>query len=126
MKELVERLRRQATARMEAAERIEAAMELPRANKVRTLPRVEARTEHSEPWRTGAPLTSEHPFPAALAQAKITVPEWAKAHRVSEEKVRSWYRPNQTRRIPRKFARDIQKEFGLAADDTIWPKGVKG
>jgi hypothetical protein len=127
MKGQIERLRREAASRLEAAEVIEAAMELPQDNKVRTLPRVELRTERPQlPWRPGAPLTSEHPFPAALERAKVTVAEWAKRHAVSEEKVRSWYRKTDPRRIPRKFAREIQKEFGLPTDDSIWPKGIKG
>jgi hypothetical protein len=121
-------LRKDAEAFKKAARLLKqrAATGLPLSSTVRTLTRMELHTVPEDPWRPGAPLTSGHPFPAALEKAKMTVGEWAKRHSVSEEKVRSWYRVNQLRRIPRKFARDIEKEFGLPADATIWPKGIKG
>lgn len=134
MQEKADALKRQAHAHREAAKLLEAARQLPRPTSLRTLHEVDARADHAlrasdgedKSWRTGAPLLSEHPFPAALAEREMTVPEWAKVHGVSEGKARSWYRAQQPRRIPRKFALIIQRELGLPADETTWPNGIKG
>jgi hypothetical protein len=134
LREQIAELQRQAAAHSEAAKILEAAKPLPRRNPLRTLQPVDGRAEHGvrfadaddSSWRTGAPLLSDHPFPAALAERKMTVPEWAKAHGLSEGKARSWYRAQQPRRIPRKYALIIQRELGLPADETTWPNGIKG
>lgn len=134
MQEQIDELERQAAAHREAARVLQAAKPLPRPNPLRTLHPMDGRAEHSvrasdgddKSWRTGAPLLSEHPFPAALAERKMTVPEWAKVHGLSEGKARSWYRAQQPRRIPRKYAMIIQRELGLPADESTWPNGIKG
>ncbi|HET7380238.1 MAG TPA: hypothetical protein VFJ24_09380 [Gaiellales bacterium] len=85
-----------------------------------------ARTEQSGKG-SGRPIQSDHPFPRALARSGITIAEWARRHHVSPEVVRSWYaaQPHQQRRIPRRMAEAIAAEFGLPADESTWPQGLK-
>ena len=123
----VEGLRREAAGWERAAKEVLAAKELPPEKNVRTLSRVEARTVRTdETRRPGAPLLSDHPFAIALENAGLTAAAWGKRHGLSEEKVRSWYRRVDPRRVPRKHAREVEREFGLPADETTWPNGIRG
>lgn len=122
----VEELRRKAAAWKVAAKTV-AAEELPQRENVRTLPGVEARTVRAdEARRPGAPLLSDHPFAIALENAGLTAAAWGKKHGVSEEKVRSWYRRVDPRRVPRKYAREIERELGLPVSGSSWPNGIRG
>jgi hypothetical protein len=120
-------LRREAAGWEDAAKTVLAAKELPSDRNVRTLPRVEARTVRTdETRRPGAPLLSDHPFAIALESVGLTAAAWGKKHGLSEEKVRSWYRRVDPRRVPRKYAAMVEREFGLPVDETTWPNGIRG
>lgn len=88
---------------------------------------MEIRTEYKPRRRAGPgrPSESDHPFPLALAEKDLTVADWAERNGYAETVVRAWYRTSQRRKIPLAAAKLIEKEFGLAADETTWPQGLK-
>lgn len=73
----------------------------------------------------GRPSESTHPFPLALARKGYSVADWAYNNQYPETVVRAWYRSTQRRKIPRAAAALIEKQFGLPADETTWPQGLK-
>lgn len=77
--------------------------------------------------RAGRRIASDHPFPAALSKRGIRIVDWAQEHGYTPEAVRSWYaaKPGQRRKIPATAAKKIERQFGLPADQTTWPQGVK-
>ena len=74
----------------------------------------------------GRKSRSEHPFPMALKERRppITVAQWADAHGLSRTTVMSWFLDGAAgRRIPRKYAREIAREFKVPM--TAWVNGIK-
>ena len=82
--------------------------------------------EYRQGRTVGRPLETEHPFPQALKAKNITVTEWAGAHKVGRSRVKSWFLDGDGGRpIPRKFADDIAREFGVPATARTWRNGIK-
>lgn len=74
----------------------------------------------------GRPVESDHPFSRALADAGVTMQGWARAHGLSRTRVRSWIidgTENGGRRIDRKYAEEIRREFKVPL--SAWSNGVK-
>lgn len=82
--------------------------------------------EDTKPRRRGRPTMSEHAFPRALEAAGTNVTEWAKKHKLEREMVKSWFAPGvHGRRIPRRWAEAIAREFSLPATDEVWTNGIR-
>lgn len=75
----------------------------------------------------GRKLSDKHPFPRTLKERGLKMAAWARAHEYDPDEVRSWYRgtKSQRNRIPRAAALVIESEFGLPADETTWPQGLR-
>ena len=74
----------------------------------------------------GRPLETDHPFPRALEAAGSSVAAWARSHRLKLPTVRSWYLSANKRRIPRRWARVIERELGVPATEEVWKNGIRG
>lgn len=74
----------------------------------------------------GRPITSTHPFARALKKAKANVSQWAKKHGETRSKVKSWILDGEGGRpIPRKYAEEIERDFGIPATTRTWKNGIK-
>jgi len=76
----------------------------------------------------GRPSESDHPFPVALSKQEppITLAQWAKAHKLSRSRVQSWILDGEAgRRIPRKYADEIKKDFKVPATTGVWKNGIR-
>jgi hypothetical protein len=76
--------------------------------------------------KPGRPSESNHPFPVALGKLKpaVTLRQWAETHDLSRSKVASWLLTGDGgRRIPRKYADEIKKDFGVPL--SAWPNGIR-
>jgi len=79
-------------------------------------------------------LADGHKFVRALYDKGLTVTEWAKVHKLSLASVSSWVSTSERgrRRIPIRWAKEIEKEFGkgqdkkplLPATTETWPNGI--
>jgi hypothetical protein len=77
---------------------------------------------------TGRPSESDHPFAKALREHKppLSVRQWAEAHKLSRSRVQSWILDGDAgRRIPRKYADEIEKDFGIPATARTWKNGIR-
>lgn len=82
--------------------------------------------EYRSGREVGRKLGNDHPFKRALKAADVTVTEWAKAHKVSRAKVKSWLLDgNGARAIPREYANKIERDFGVPATVKSWPHGIR-
>ena len=82
----------------------------------------------------GRPPT-DHPFVNALRARGETLTAWCDEHKIERAAVKGWYTPGKgARRIPMRWAKLIEKEFGLApgrkvpllpAIEAIWRNGIK-
>lgn len=67
---------------------------------------------------------SQHPFPRALYRQGTTVTQWAKAHGLDRNIVKSWFAKGPAARpIPRDTAKEIERSYGVPP--SAWPRGVK-
>lgn len=68
---------------------------------------------------------TKHPFTAALRKRGMTLTEWAATNGVGRGAVKSWFLPGVGgRRIPRKWADAIEREFRVPATRRTWPHGI--
>lgn len=69
---------------------------------------------------------SKHPFPRALYRAGTTVSALAEAHGLDRNIVKSWFaKGTAARPIPRKFANEIERAYGIQPTSAAWPRGLK-
>ena len=71
-------------------------------------------------------LRQRHPFVVALYEKKMTMTDWAAKNDLPLASVASWVATARKgkRRIPARFAAQIQREFGLPATVETWPNGI--
>jgi hypothetical protein len=69
---------------------------------------------------------SKHPFPQALYRSGSTVTDWAEAHGLDRNIVKSWFAKGAAcRPIPRKLAKEIERAYGIPATPDVWLRGLK-
>lgn len=145
MRELADRLERDAQAQLARAKQLRGAAETIEAlREMRPLTSPELSTKDSTMAQATTALSTEktralargrgrskalsegHVFPKALYDRGLTVTAWAKRNRLSLATVSSWMATSDTgrRRIPLKYAQLIEKEFGLPASAATWPNGI--
>jgi hypothetical protein len=91
---------------------------VPNVNLRRYLPPVP-----KSPGRKSSP--SDHPFRIALTNAGTNAAQWGRDNGISEERVKSWYKTGSgLRPIPMLYAKVIEAQFGLPADESTWPQGI--
>lgn len=74
--------------------------------------------------RLGRPVETDHPFAKALSDRRISVRQWAEAHKLTRAKVASWMVEGEgARRIPRKYADEIAKDFKVPT--SAWRNGIR-